>query len=153
VPRMGAKLLVAKLDRMSRDAAYILRLEVSFVAVDMPELNTLTKGIFASLAQHERELISKRTREALAAKKGRGEKSGTPLNLSADGRAQERAQQQENARTHKAKVQSQHLIYLLREKGLSLRQIAQALNEKDYRTRCGCAFTGKCMQLLLQRSA
>jgi DNA invertase Pin-like site-specific DNA recombinase len=51
----------------------------------MPELNTLTKGIFASLAQHERELISNRTQQALAAKRARGEKLGTSLNLSADG--------------------------------------------------------------------
>jgi DNA invertase Pin-like site-specific DNA recombinase len=151
--RTGATLLVAKLDRMSRDAAYILRLEVPFVAADMPELNTLTKGIFASLAQHERELVSKRTKEALAAKKARGERLGNQVNLSEAGRAQGRRQQQENARTHKANVQAQHLILLLREKGLSLRAIAHALNEKGYCTRRGCAFTAKGVQLLLQRAA
>ncbi|WP_324678523.1 recombinase family protein [Hymenobacter sp. GOD-10R] len=75
--RLSATLLVATLDRVSWDAAYILRLEVPFVAVDLLELNTWTKGIFARLAQHGRELISKRTKEALAAKKVWGELLGT----------------------------------------------------------------------------
>jgi DNA invertase Pin-like site-specific DNA recombinase len=64
----GAKLLIAKLDRLSRNAAFIFTLRdshVDFVCCDMPDANTLTIGIFATLAQHERELISKRTKGAL----------------------------------------------------------------------------------------
>lgn len=65
-------LLIAKLDRLSRNVSFIFKLrdeQVDFVCSDMPDANTLTIGIFATLAQHERELISKRTKAALLAKK------------------------------------------------------------------------------------
>jgi DNA invertase Pin-like site-specific DNA recombinase len=68
----NTKLLIAKLDRLSRSASFIFQLrdsEVDFVCCDMPEANTLTIGIMAVMAQHERELISSRTKDALRAKK------------------------------------------------------------------------------------
>jgi DNA invertase Pin-like site-specific DNA recombinase len=71
----GATLVIAKLDRLSRNAGFIFALKdsgVDFQCADMPEANTLTIGIFATLAQHERELISSRTRAALQAKKKQG---------------------------------------------------------------------------------
>lgn len=67
----GATLLVAKLDRLSRDAAFLMNLQkagVRFLAADMPEANEMTVGIMAVVAQAERKAISKRTKEALAAK-------------------------------------------------------------------------------------
>src|SRR5215210_2694335 len=65
-----AKLVIAKLDRLSRDAHFLLGLEkagVDFVAADMPTANRLTVEIMAMVADEERRMISKRTRGALAA--------------------------------------------------------------------------------------
>src|SRR3954462_2324050 len=73
----GATLLVAKLDRLSRDAAFLLGLQkagVPMVFADMPHANGFMIGVMAMLAQHERELISQRTKAALQAAKARGQK-------------------------------------------------------------------------------
>ena len=67
----GAVLLVAKLDRLSRDAAFLMNLQsagVRFVAADLPQANEMTVGIMAVVAQAERKAISIRTKDALAAK-------------------------------------------------------------------------------------
>lgn len=150
--RRGATLLIAKLDRLSRNAGFIFTLKdsgVQFVCADMPDANTLTVGIFAVMAQHERETIAKRTKDALAAKKARGEKLGNPGNFTADGRAKGQATRQANAKTNKANVQAAELIQLYRTNGKSLRDIAAALNSKDFVTRRGCQFTAAAVQRLL----
>lgn len=77
----GATLVIAKLDRLSRNAAFLLQLQDSgakFLAADMPEACNLTVGIMALVAQQEREAISKRTKEALAAARARGTRLGNP---------------------------------------------------------------------------
>ena len=76
-----AILLIARLDRLARNVAFISNLlesKVDFVACDMPEANRFTIHILAAVAEHERELISKRTKEALRAAKRRGVKLGNP---------------------------------------------------------------------------
>src|ERR1700722_18377308 len=75
----GAKLVIAKLDRLSRDAHFLLGMQnagVQFVAADMPEANEMVVGIMAVVAQAERKMISARTKAALAAAKARGQKLG-----------------------------------------------------------------------------
>ncbi len=79
--RTGATLVIAKLDRLSRNAAFLLTRrdsDVKFVTCDMPEANDLTVGIMALVAQQEREAISRRTKEALAVAKARGVRLGNP---------------------------------------------------------------------------
>jgi DNA invertase Pin-like site-specific DNA recombinase len=107
--RVGATLLIAKLDRLSRNAGFVFALRdsgVDFVCCDMPDANTLTVGLFAVLAQHERETISRRTKDALTAKKARGAKLGTPANLTDAARANGRAAMQRNAAEHQANRQA-----------------------------------------------
>ena len=80
----GATLVVAKLDRLSRDAAFLLNLKASgvrFVIAEMPEANELTVDLLAVLAQHERRVISERTKAALAVAKRRGVRLGNPSHL------------------------------------------------------------------------
>lgn len=77
----GAKLIIAKLDRLSRNAHFLIGLQeagVPFVAADMPNANELIVGIMALVAWEERKTISSRTKAALAAAKERGVKLGCP---------------------------------------------------------------------------
>jgi len=79
--KQKARLVIAKLDRLSRNLAFIATLMesgVEFIAVDNPHANKLTVHILAALAEHEREIISERTRAALAAARARGKRLGTP---------------------------------------------------------------------------
>ena len=153
--RVGATLLIAKLDRLSRNAGFIFTLRdagVDFVCCDMPDANTLTVGLFAVLAQHERETISRRTKDALKAKKARGAQLGTPVNLTDEARASGRAAMQQNAREHQANRQAARLAGLLRTQGHSLPQIAAELTAAGYRTRRGGVFHPTTVLRLLPRA-
>ena len=78
--RQKATLVVAKLDRLSRNAEFLLRLQngnVDFVCCDCPNVDRFTVGILALVAQRERELISERTKSALAQARKRGVRLGT----------------------------------------------------------------------------
>ena len=82
--KTGATLIIAKLDRLTRNVSFVSSLmdsKVKFKAVDFPEANEMTIHILSAVAQNEAKLISTRIKDALAIKKAKGEKMGTPENL------------------------------------------------------------------------
>lgn len=152
-----ATLLIAKLDRLSRDAAFLLNLQkagVKFVACDMPEADNFTVGIFALLAQKERELISSRTREALASAKRRGVKlGGNRGNLPSVAREGTAASAQ--IRSRKAQKRAEDLMQIiqpLRAGGRSMSAIAAALNERGIPTARGRSWQATQVGRVIARS-
>ncbi|QOG17600.1 recombinase family protein [Bradyrhizobium sp. SEMIA] len=129
----GAKLVIAKLDRLSRDAHFLLGLEkagVDFVAADMPNANRLTVGIMAMVAEEERRMISKRTIDALAAAKRRGTKLGGDRGVVPTKKAREMAARTLQERANARASDLEPIISELRAAGkTSLRAIAEGLNE------------------------
>lgn len=133
----NAQLIIAKLDRLARDVEFIFQLknsQVDFKALDLPDMDTLTIGIYATIAQHEREIISKRIREALLAKKKRGEKLGNAQFFSNEGRSKGRLVQKQNALKNPSNRRAFALIKVLREQGKTFEEIAGKLNECGMRT-------------------
>jgi DNA invertase Pin-like site-specific DNA recombinase len=139
-----ATLIITKLDRLSRNAAFLLLLRASgvrFVAVDMPEANDLTVGVMALVAQAEREAISRRTTEAMAVAKARGMKLGNPngaasLRRAGKGGAALRAAVSANAAAFVTDLAP--VLKDIRAAGhTSLRAIASELAARGIRTRRG----------------
>jgi DNA invertase Pin-like site-specific DNA recombinase len=133
----NAKLVIAKLDRLSRDAHFLLGLDkagVEFVAVDMPHANRLTVGIMALVAEQEREAISQRTKAALAAAKARGTKlgkpKGTPVPGSDVGRVNGAKANAANAQAFAARLRP----ILDQFSGMSANAAAQELSQRGYTT-------------------
>jgi DNA invertase Pin-like site-specific DNA recombinase len=140
----NATLVIAKLDRLSRNLTFLSQLmdsKTKFIACDMPDASELTISIFASLAQWERKRISQRTIEALQAKKQRQPdwKAGTN-NLTAEGRKKAYHSLRQKSLQNENNRHAFHFIAPLREKGYSWTKIADMLNAEGYRTRKGCKF-------------
>jgi DNA invertase Pin-like site-specific DNA recombinase len=150
----GATLVIAKLDRLSRDAAFLLALQnggVKFIAVDMPEANELTVGIMAVVAQAERKMISARTKAALTAAKARGRVLGGYR-----GGRKPDPQVGADARKRQAEDFAARLLPVvapLHAQGLSLRQIAAQLAADSISTPNGGAWSADAVRRVLLRAA
>ena len=137
--REGATLIVAKLDRMARSVSFLFALRESGVnveACDQPEFNTLTLGIFATMAQYEAELIGQRTAAALEAKREReGEWRVGGFSEEARQRSMEirQAMAEENPNNKRARK----FAAVLRAQGLSYGAIAAQLMEAGFHTSRG----------------
>jgi len=151
----NATLVISKLDRLSRNIAFIFQLKdsgVNFLALDVPNFNTLTLGIFASLAQSERELISQRTKDALRAKKMQGVVLGAPNAhfTSEQIRSASIARKQialDNENNMRAKI----MIEALLANTTNCSQIARMLNENGFRTSKNSLFDCKAVKRLIER--
>jgi DNA invertase Pin-like site-specific DNA recombinase len=142
-----ATLIIAKLDRLARNVAFVSSLKesgIEFTAVDFPQANRLTIHILAAVAEHEAEAISERTKSALAAAKARGVKLGGDRgNLAA---VRERGLV-ESARVRQAKATGRAqdlsgIIEAIRADGAtSLRDIAEGLNRRSIPTARGGAWS------------
>lgn len=150
----GAMLLIAKLDRLSRNAGFIFLLkdsQVNFKCCDMPEANSLTIGIMAVLAQEERELISKRTIAALEELRSKGKKLGSPQNLTREAQKQGAEAMRQKALNNENNRKATALIVSLRETGKSYAKIAQQLNDNGFKTSRGYTFSASQVMILYDR--
>lgn len=153
----SATLVVAKLDRLSRNAAFLMNLQearVKFVACDMPEANEMVVGLLAVMAQWERKAISERTKAALKAAKARGVRLGNPSNLTY------KARKLGNDASHQVRADralkrahdiAPSIIEIQSNGATSLRQIAQRLNERGIPTSRGKQWTDVQVKRVLTR--
>lgn len=154
----GAHLLIAKLDRLARNAAFLISLRdsgVEIVAADMPQANRLVIGIMALVAEEEREAISKRTREALAAAKARGVKLGGDRGgrTSPEVRAKGVEARQRKAQ-ERALLVAPHIEAARQSGATSLRQIGAYLEARGIQTATGQSrWTPKSVAAVLSRAA
>jgi len=149
----GATLVIAKLDRLARNAAFLLNLRdsgVDFIATDMPHADKFTVGIMALVAEKERDLISQRTRDSLAAARRRGIKLGNPRPAQALKVAQ-------TANLARADAYAESLLPVINEiraaHVTTLRGIAQCLNARGFKTPNGRAFKPQSVKNLALRAS
>ena len=137
--RIGAVLLIAKLDRLARNVAFIANLlesGVEIAAADMPEANRFLLHVMAAVAEHEAQTISDRTRAALNAAKAKG----IALGWSMPGRAGEQRLAAHKGAKRNAQKADQYagnvlpMIQQIAARGASLRKIADELNIRGIKT-------------------
>jgi DNA invertase Pin-like site-specific DNA recombinase len=151
-------LLIAKIDRLARNVAFIANLmetDVQFRACDLPEANRLLLHIMAAIAEHEAHAISQRTRDAFAAAKARGSVLGAAnvksRNLTPDAMA--RGAQVTKAKAAEFYADVLPVVVELRERGLSLAKIAETLTERGHLLRSGARWNAVQVSRLLDRAA
>lgn len=136
----GATLLIAKLDRLSRDKHLIFDLQkrkVKFLVADNPNANEVVIDIMAILAHDEVKKISERTKAALAELKAKGEKLGTPANLTKEARLKGVESIKRKAMNNPNTKPARAYAKALQEQGLNYVQIAEKLNQNGYKSSRG----------------
>src|SRR5215208_1752367 len=147
-----ATLVIAKMDRLSRDLAFIANLMksgVEFVACDNPHANKLTIHILAAVAEHERDMIAKRTSEALQALKRSGKRLGNPEIE----KAQSKSREVRIAKADQFAAKVLPIVERIKANGATtLRAIAADLNERHIKTPRGGEWSAKQVQLVVERA-
>jgi DNA invertase Pin-like site-specific DNA recombinase len=152
--KLKCPVVVAKLDRLSRDVHFISGLmthRVPFIVAELgADADPFMLHIYAALAEKERALISRRTADALAAKKASGIKLGNPTNLSAAQMAGAKANAEQS---HRFSANVLPIIESIRKSGVeSLWGIAAALNSRGVSTARGGQWYAGTVKAVLQRS-
>ena len=152
----GYTLVVAKIDRLSRKTEHALdiygKLDGRLQSCDIPNLDKFTLTLFMAIADRERELISIRTKQALAELKKKGVTLGNSSNFTDKGRAKGCKANSIKAANNKANVQAQELCKLYNTNGCTLREIANKLNTSGYKTSRGSDFQPTTVKRLLERA-
>ena len=155
--KTGSTLIIAKLDRLSREVGFLFQLKeriqnsgVKIKSLDIPNMDTLNLGIYGTIAQHERETISTRTKNALAELK-KTRTLGTPANLTNSARLKGQTTIKRNAIENDRNRQAQALIKGCMEKEMSYREIADYLNSLNFRTRNNKSFYATSVMRLYKR--
>lgn len=148
-----ARLLIATLDRLSRNLSFIAMLmdnQIKFTACDIPEANELTIHIFAALAQYERKRIAERTKNAIAEKIKRGEKMGDSSNFSNYGRHLGGLEQRKIAQDNEQNIKAYQTVKAAERQtlGITLIQLAKFLNDIPLRTRTGAKWSPRSVKNL-----
>ncbi len=153
----GSVLIIAKLDRLSRSVSFLFQLKsrldksnVSVKALDLPDFSTLSLGIFAVVAQNEREIVSLRTRNSLAELR-KTRTLGTPANLTDEAKQKGVEQIKSNARNNINNIQATAIIVNQREHNKTYDEIADYLNKLGYLTRTGKQYRGCTVFVLYKR--
>ena len=153
----GAKLIVAKLDRLARNVSFLSALldsDVEIVFCDFPQANKMVLNILASISQYEAELISTRTRQALAAKKARGCKLGNPEHLLDKHQAAIVKSNQTNRRKAADNPNNKRAVAMLKvlaAQGMTLTEMTDKLNNEGFVTSKGYQFRPSQVFVLLKR--
>ncbi len=151
-------LIIAKLDRLSRSVSFLFQLRdrvaknnIEIKALDMPSFNTMSLGIWATMAQAERENIASRTKLALAELKRAGVVLGKPENFKPEHRIMGAKAMRKKALKNKANIQATALIVQYREKDLSYDKIVELLTIHNFRTVNNKQFTSTGVMRLYKR--
>ena len=148
-----ATLIIAKLDRLSRNLAFIANLldgNIDFIVADMPTANKMTLQMMAVIAEFEAKQISERTRLALKAAKARGVILGNKRNFEEAQKVGQRVMMMQAA-DHAAKVLPV-IKELARNDASSLHRIADALNSRGIQTRRNAVWTGTAVRSIIRRA-
>ena len=149
----GATLVIARLDRLSREVSFLFSLRdagVDFVALDLPELNTLTLAVTAGMAQHERELISQRTKAGLAVARMQGKKFGNPNGFSEMARERQILVRKERALMSEINRDGKEHIAMFLKDGHGLREIARRLTALNVPTPRGGSWSAAQVKRLMK---
>ena len=155
--KTGAKLIVAKLDRLARNVAFLSQLlesDVDIVFCDFPQANKMVLHILAAISQYEAELVATRTKQALAAKKAQGYTLGNPEHLMdkldeavAKSVETNKRKAEENPNNKRAAA----MLKVLAKEGRTLQEMADYLNEQGFTTSKGYRFSRSSVYVLLKR--